>query len=82
MLGRVHLKSSESATSVQVVFDEYSHQEIQTLLSKTRKAFGYPGSKWFFTCLDHSYVQHGYVLNFHFENPHDATLFALKYAYT
>ena len=82
MLGRVHLKSSEGTTSVRVVFDEYSHQATQTLLNKTRKAFGYPGTKWFFTCSDHSYIEHGYTIDFHFENPHDATLFALKYAYT
>lgn len=84
MLGRAHSHNTTLATTpVRVVFPIYSYNETKDLLTKTRKAFGQPGQKWFFVSSgNNDFASNEYAVEFHFFNPHDATVFALKYAYT
>lgn len=84
MLGRARLTNTTLATTpVRVVFSPYSYTEMKDLLTKTRKAFGPPGKKWFFVSSGVTdFADHEYNVEFHFVHPHDATIFALKYAYT
>ena len=84
MLGRAHPRNTTLATtSVRVVFPNYSYDRTKELLTKTRRAFGQPGQKWFFVSSGNDdFATDEYVVEFHFLNPYDATVFALKYAYS
>jgi len=65
----------------------YSHDQVRDLLRCVRDDFGRPGlaQRWYFTSvtLDDEPTSRGWTngwcLDFHFQDPNDAIVFALKY---
>jgi hypothetical protein len=65
---------------VRVWFRPYSHDDVQNLLQKVCLDFGRPGRRWRYRSPDlGEQEQNVWCLDFYFANPHDATLFGLKY---
>ncbi len=65
-------------TNVSLYFEQYQPTVVRTLLLQVQKQFGWHGDTWFFTFNDGHDNQS--TLNFFFQDPHDATLFALKFS--
>jgi hypothetical protein len=60
----------------------YSHGEVKHLLQQVAAEFGYPGHhrRWQFeSVLTPDTVIDNFVLDFRFQDPHDAVMFGLKY---
>ncbi len=66
---------------VRVVFNPYGHDAVQEYLRQVVKDFGRPGERWRYRSpnIGELYDNNVWILDFHFSNPHDATLFGLKY---
>jgi len=73
---------SQSITAVRYKFRPYDYGEVRNLLAAVRADFGNPGGdrRWqFVTTQTPSTEANAWILDFHFRNPHDAIIFALKY---
>jgi hypothetical protein len=75
---------SDNAYSVRVVFDPYSHADVNSLLVSVFREYG-PRSKdrWTWAVDDTDTAKnfpHRWSMQFSFKDPHDATMFALKYS--
>jgi hypothetical protein len=70
-----------SFASVRITFDPYSHEQVQTFLKKVYQDFGRDKSRWYYRSplLDMNTQVNTWTVDFLFRNPHDATLFGLKY---
>lgn len=72
--------STPTFSTVRITFDPYSHEEVQRLLLQVHKQFGRDKSRWYYISPDVDQLDgNAWVLDFKFRNPHDATLFGLKY---
>jgi hypothetical protein len=66
--------------SVRVTFDPYSHWEVQRFLKSVKREFGSDRSRWYWRTDVEQSLDHRWSLLFYFRNPHDATMFGLKYS--
>jgi hypothetical protein len=68
--------------TVRKTFQPYSHQRLITLHKKMQRDFGRVNQQWGFKhpVLDLNYdVDNAWILDYWFDNDHDATIFGLKY---
>lgn len=64
------------------MFDPYNHKQVQDLLTKVYQQFGRDKSRWYYVSADIDDVEkekNVWILDFKFRDPHDATIFGLKY---
>lgn len=73
--------STPSFACVRIVFDPYSHHQVQDLLKKVYQDFGRDKSRWYYQSpnLDMDTQVNTWTVDFIFRDPHDATVFGLKY---
>ena len=64
---------------VRVVFRPYDHDAVRSLLNKVSQEFGRPGKRYKFISPANVGWADAWCLDFHFTDPHDAIIFALKY---
>jgi hypothetical protein len=75
-----------STTQVHIRFHPYNHGEVQRLLQKVYREFGMPGldknsRRWDFeTAYTGDNERNVWIIDFQFRDPHDATVFSLKYS--
>jgi hypothetical protein len=66
---------------VRIVFDPYNHDQVQDLLAKAYKEFGFNKDRWYYkSAVIDTLDINCWVLDFVFKDPHDATMFGLKYS--
>jgi len=67
--------------TVRIEFDPYSHEQVQTFLKKVYRDFGRDKSRWYYRSpiLDMDTQVNTWTVDFLFRDPHDATMFGLKY---
>lgn len=70
-----------SFATVRISFDPYSHEQVQIFLKKVYRDFGRDKSRWYYRSptLDMGIQVNTWTVDFLFRDPHDATLFGLKY---
>lgn len=70
-------------STVRITFDPYNHDQVQEFLKQVVKDFGHDKTRWYYKSivLDNNTddILNAWILDFNFRNPHDATLFGLKY---
>ena len=67
--------------TVRISFDPYNHAQVQDFLRKVHKDFGRDKSRWYYQSplLDIDTQVNTWTVDFIFRDPHDATMFGLKY---
>lgn len=65
-------------TRVRKIWEPYDHAKVKHTLTMTRREFGINKERWYFRG-DSTKLWDRYTVDFYFANPHDATIFALKY---
>ena len=66
-------------TIVQRQFIKYDPVEWMNLITSVNREFGKTGKRWQWIMNNELSVGNAWVADFYFENPHDATMFQLKY---
>ena len=66
-------------TPVQRRFEQYDPHEWMQLISRVNQEFGHSGKRWQWIMNNELSQGNSWVVDFYFENPHDATMFQLKY---
>ena len=66
-------------TCVQREYKEYNPVEWMQLISSVNNEFGRSGKRWQWIMNNELSQGNAWVVDFYFENPHDATMFQLKY---
>ena len=66
-------------TVVQRNYVEYNPVAWMNLISSVNNDFGKTGKRWQWIMNNELSVGNSWVVDFYFENPHDATMFQLKY---
>ena len=66
-----------AGTTVRVVIDPYSHAQTQELLKTVYQYFGRDPNRWYWK---HDPDSTAWAMLFVFRDPHDATVFSLKYS--
>jgi hypothetical protein len=74
-------EQTPSYATVRISFDPYSHNQVQTFLKKVYQDFGRDKSRWYYQSpiLNMDTQVDTWTVDFIFRDPHDATLFGLKY---
>lgn len=73
--------STQPFPVVRIVFDPYSHDEVQVLLKNVYREFGHDKSRWYFRSPDiDRTLTNAWTMDFCFRDPHDALMFSLKYS--
>lgn len=67
------------ATVVTRAWDEYDPAAWMYLVQQITKDFGKTGSRWQWIMNNELSVGNAWSVDFHFADPHDATMFQLKY---
>jgi hypothetical protein len=75
------LDSTPTYATVRISFDPYNHEQVQTFLKKVQKDFGRDKSRWYYRSplLEMDTQVNTWTVDFLFRDPHDATMFGLKY---
>lgn len=75
------LDPTPTYATVRISFDPYNHAQVQDLLKKVHKDFGRDKSRWYYQSpiLDIDTQVNTWTVDFIFRDPHDATMFGLKY---
>jgi hypothetical protein len=79
------MSDSAPISTVRYEFVPYNHEQVHNFLREVALDFGPPGGpgknrRWHFeTAKTLDSVINAWIVDFHFVNPHDATLFGLKY---
>ena len=70
-----------SFATVRISFDPYNHEQVQVFLKKVQQDFGRDRTRWYYRspCLGLDDVVNTWTVDFCFRDPHDATMFGLKY---
>lgn len=77
---KVGADSAPTYSTVRITFDPYNHAQVQILLKKVYQDFGNDKNRWFYKSADPEQINNNcWVLDFVFKDPHDATMFGLKY---
>jgi len=66
-------------TQVRRAYTEYDPQAWMQLMSSINNEFGRSGKRWQWIMNNELSQGNSWVVDFYFENPHDATMFQLKY---
>ena len=66
-------------TVVQRHYVEYDPVRWMDLINSVNREFGKAGKRWQWIMNNELSVGNAWVVEFYFENPHDATMFQLKY---
>lgn len=66
-------------TKVTRYFEEYDPTKWMTLIKAVSRDFGSTGKKWQWIMNGELSIGNKWVVDFYFLNPHDATIFQLKY---
>jgi len=66
-------------TRVQKAYTEYDPKAWMRQMSAINDEFGRPGKRWQWIMNNELSQGNAWVVDFYFENPHDATMFQLKY---
>lgn len=76
-----YCSNSDYNACVRIVFDPYSHYKVQDLLKRVYRDFGRDKSRWHYQSpiLDIDTQVNTWTVDFVFRDPHDATVFGLKY---
>lgn len=72
-------KINSEYTLVQRVYETYDPIAWMNLISSVNNEFGRSGKRWQWIMNNELSVGNSWVVDFYFENPHDATMFSLKY---
>ena len=70
---------NDKYTAIQRVYETYDPQEWMRLISSVNNEFGRSGKRWQWIMNNELSQGNKWVVDFYFENPHDATMFSLKY---
>ena len=67
--------------TVRINFDPYNHEQVQTFLKRIYQDFGRDKGRWYYRSpvLDIDTHVNTWTVDFLFRDPHDATVFGLKY---
>ena len=67
--------------SVRIEFDPYNHDQVQDFLKKVYQDFGRDKSRWYYRSpiIELDMLVNTWTVDFIFRDPHDATMFGLKY---
>jgi hypothetical protein len=70
-----------SLATVRITFDPYNHEQVQTFLKKVYQDFGNDKGRWYYRSpiLGMDDQINTWTVDFIFRDPHDATIFGLKY---
>ena len=71
--------SPDGYTVVQRQYAEYDPVKWMELIKNVSKEFGNTGKRWQWIMNNELSVGNAWAVDFYFENPHDATMFQLKY---
>ena len=66
-------------TLVRRQYTEYDPVRWMDLINSVNREFGKAGQRWQWIMNNELSVGNAWVVDFYFENPHDATMFQLKY---
>ena len=72
-------KINNEYTLVQKVYKTYDPIAWMQLISSVNGEFGRSGKRWQWIMNNELSIGNSWVVDFYFENPHDATMFQLKY---
>jgi hypothetical protein len=75
--------STQPYSTVRITFDPYNHDQVQEFLKQVVKDFGQDKTRWYYKSIvlddNTDDILNVWVLDFNFRDPHDATMFGLKY---
>jgi len=78
---RAMSSSTPPSPTVRIEFAPYNHDQVQDFLKKVYRDFGRDKSRWYYRSpvLDVETLVNTWTVDFVFRDPHDATMFGLKY---
>lgn len=78
---RAMSSSTPTFATVRIEFAPYNHDQVQDFLKKVYRDFGRDKSRWYYRSpiQDIDTLVNTWTVDFLFRDPHDATMFGLKY---